>query len=35
LIGGDKTGRWQSWYEQAIPLADELFDDYLRETGQG
>ena len=35
LIGGDKTGRWNSWYEKAIPLADDLFDQYLDETGQG
>lgn len=31
LIGGDKTGQWESWYEQAIPLADELYDEYLAE----
>ena len=35
LIGGDKTGRWNSWYEKAIPSADDLFDQYLNETGQG
>jgi hypothetical protein len=35
LIGGDKTGRWRGWYERAIPLADDLFDQYLDETGQG
>jgi hypothetical protein len=34
LIGGDKRGQWQAWYEKAIPLADDLFDDYLREAGQ-
>jgi hypothetical protein len=34
LIGGDKRGRWQAWYEKAIPLADDLFGDYLREAGQ-
>jgi hypothetical protein len=34
LIGGDKRGQWQAWYEKAIPLADDLFDDYLREVGQ-
>ncbi|MBN1605582.1 MAG: type II toxin-antitoxin system RelE/ParE family toxin [Polyangiaceae bacterium] len=34
LIGGDKTGQWSSWYEKAIPLADDLFDQYLDETGQ-
>jgi hypothetical protein len=34
LIGGDKRGQWQAWYEKAIPLADDLFDDHLREAGQ-
>lgn len=34
LIGGDKTGQWSAWYEKAIPLADDLFDHYLDETGQ-
>jgi hypothetical protein len=34
LIGGDKAGQWQAWYEEAIPVADDLFDEYLRETGQ-
>jgi hypothetical protein len=34
LIGGDKTGQWVAWYEEAIPIADDLFDEYLRETGQ-
>jgi hypothetical protein len=34
LIGGDKAGQWQAWYEEAIPLADDLFDEYLHETGQ-
>jgi hypothetical protein len=31
LLGGDKTGRWQAWYEVAIPRADTLFDQYLEE----
>jgi hypothetical protein len=31
LLGGDKTGRWQSWYVEAIPLADQLYDGYLEE----
>jgi hypothetical protein len=31
LLGGDKTGRWQSWYQQAIPQADQLYDEYLEE----
>ena len=34
LLGGDKSGRWASWYIEAIPLADKLFDEYLCETGQ-
>lgn len=29
LYGGDKSGNWKRWYKKAIPLADELFDDYL------
>ena len=31
LIGGDKTGRWSQWYRDAVPLADELYESYLRE----
>ena len=31
LLGGDKTGRWQEWYNEAIPAADRLYDDYLAE----
>ena len=30
LLGGDKTGRWQTWYDEAIPVADRLYDDHLR-----
>src|SRR5690348_8556582 len=22
LVGGDKSGQWDSWYEKAIPLAE-------------
>ncbi len=31
LIGGDKTNRWQKWYDENIPIADALYDDYLEE----
>jgi len=31
LIGGDKTNRWQEWYDENIPIADALYDDYLEE----
>ncbi len=27
---GDKTGNWQSWYEVAIPTADQRYDDFRR-----
>jgi hypothetical protein len=29
LVGGDKRGRWNAWYEEMIPLADRLFDEHL------
>ena len=31
LPGGDKTGAWSEWYEWAVPLADDLYDEYLHE----
>ena len=31
LLGGDKSGEWNSWYESAVPEADDLYDDYLDE----
>ncbi len=31
LLGGDKTGDWDSWYEWAIPVADDLYDTYVAE----
>jgi len=34
LLGGDKSGQWNAWYAEAIPRADDLFDEYLDETGQ-
>ncbi len=29
LIGGDKTGLRESWYEEMVPIADVLYDEYL------
>ncbi|MFE3543619.1 type II toxin-antitoxin system RelE/ParE family toxin [Nocardia sp. NPDC059177] len=34
LVGGDKTGRWKSWYEQAIPHAEMLYEIYLKERSE-
>jgi hypothetical protein len=30
LIGGDKTGDTR-WYSRMIPIADDLYDQHLRE----
>jgi hypothetical protein len=31
LLGGDKSGEWNDWYEWAVPAADDLYDEYLEE----
>ncbi len=31
LTGGDKSGQWETWYVTAIPLAGQLYTDYLDE----
>jgi hypothetical protein len=31
LVAGDKSGRWQEWYREAIPLAEELYEAYVKE----
>ncbi len=31
LIAGDKTDRWQRWYDQSIPVADDLYDKHLEQ----
>jgi len=31
LLGGDKSRRWSSWYAEAIPAADRLYDEHLQE----
>ena len=30
LMGGDKSHRWSSWYGEAIPAADALYDEHLQ-----
>lgn len=34
LIGGDKTDRWQEWYEEMIPVPDRLYEAHLEELRQ-
>jgi hypothetical protein len=29
LLGGDKTDRWEEWYDDYVPRADKLYDVYL------
>lgn len=31
LVGGDKSGNWSGWYRTAIPVAEELYETYLKE----
>ncbi|WP_084463534.1 type II toxin-antitoxin system RelE/ParE family toxin [Microtetraspora fusca] len=31
LVGGDKSGDWSGWYRRAIPRAEELYGEYLKE----
>jgi hypothetical protein len=31
LVGGDKRGQWEQWYKTAIPLADDRYDQHLKD----
>jgi hypothetical protein len=30
LCGGDKSGLWNAWYAEAIPTADQLYEEHLQ-----
>ncbi|MBG0814634.1 type II toxin-antitoxin system RelE/ParE family toxin [Planomonospora sp. ID82291] len=34
LVAGDKAGRWKSWYEEAIPLAEHRYEVYVKERAR-
>jgi hypothetical protein len=34
LVAGDKSGRWKTWYAEAIPLAEYRYERYLKERTQ-
>ncbi len=34
LVAGDKAGRWNAWYDAAIPLAEQRYEIYLKERAQ-
>lgn len=29
LVAGDKAGKWQQWYQDNIPIADDRFEEWL------
>jgi hypothetical protein len=31
LVAGDRAGKWETWYRQAIPLAEQRYEDYLKQ----
>ncbi len=31
LVGGDKSGQWAAWSVTAIPLAEQLYAEYLHD----
>ena len=31
LVAGDKAGRWNTWYREAIPLAEQRYEIYLKQ----
>src|SRR5262245_16265417 len=31
LVAGDKAGKWDAWYRQAILLAEQRYEDYLKQ----
>jgi len=30
LLGGDRSGDWDTWYRDMVPAADTLYAEYLR-----
>lgn len=34
LLGGDKTGLWNEWYDTNIPIADALYAEHLDELAK-
>ena len=34
LVAGDKAGQWNEWYREAIPLAEQRYEIYLKERAE-
>jgi hypothetical protein len=35
LLGGDKTGTWNRWYDKNISRAEQLYAEHERTIGKG
>jgi hypothetical protein len=35
LVTGDKSGQWNAWYWEAMALAEERYETYLKERARG
>ncbi|GAA2840601.1 type II toxin-antitoxin system RelE/ParE family toxin [Kitasatospora sp. CM 4170] len=35
LVAGDKTGTWNKWYDENVPVADARFDEHLKRLNEG
>jgi hypothetical protein len=34
LVAGNKAGNWTSWYQEAVPRADDTYDAWLKHLEQ-
>lgn len=34
LVAGDKARKWNEWYREAIPRAEQLYEIYLKERAE-
>ncbi|MFI7212199.1 type II toxin-antitoxin system RelE/ParE family toxin [Micromonospora maritima] len=34
LVAGDKSGRWKTWYQEAIPTAEHRYELYLKDRAR-
>jgi len=34
LVAGDKSGKWNHWYAETIPIAEQLYEIYLKERAE-
>jgi hypothetical protein len=33
LVAGDKSGRWQDWYREAVPVAEKRYERWMEGEG--